>query len=554
MSETKYTAGLYLRLSKDDERAGESVSIENQRLLLTKYAEERGWEIREIYIDDGWSGTTMQRPAFRRMMHDAEEKRINLIIVKDLSRLGRNYIEVGRLTEETLPMLGCRFVALNDSVDSLIGDNDMMVYRNLFNEFYSKDTSKKVRAVKQACMRQGKFLGSCAPFGYKKDPSDKHSLIIDEETAHIVRRIFRMRCAGQSYRGIALAFNGEHVVSPRDLHYRRLGRENPRHGNNLWNDSTIKAIVRSEVYLGHMVQGKYGTASYKNRKLLNKPREQWVRVENTHEPIIGADEWETARMLDEKGYKPRTAARGERSMFVGILKCGDCGFNMRAHYNRGTHKDGSEYSHTSFICGNYGRSGKAACSAHIIGESVLTELVLGTIREHAALADCDEKRITADILRAKNRESEGMLASLKSDFKAAESRLAHLDNVIKTLYEDRVAGVVTEGVFKNLMQKYERERESKSENMPVLKERIARIEKEHCDVGAWPAVIRKHGKLEGLSAETLLELVDVIEVFEPQKINGRRVCRINIVYRFVGNISEAVSGAAETEAYDGKAV
>ena len=156
MSDTKYLAGLYLRLSKDDERAGESVSIENQRLLLTQYVQEKGWEIKETYIDDGWSGTTMQRPAFQRMMCDAEDKRINLIIVKDLSRLGRNYIEVGRLTEETLPRLGCRFVALNDSVDSMLGDNDMMVYRNLFNEFYSKDTSKKVRAVKQSCMRQGK--------------------------------------------------------------------------------------------------------------------------------------------------------------------------------------------------------------------------------------------------------------------------------------------------------------------------------------------------------------------------------------------------------------
>jgi DNA invertase Pin-like site-specific DNA recombinase len=551
MGETKYTAGLYLRLSKDDERAGESVSIENQRLLLVRHAEERGWEIKETYIDDGWSGTTMQRPAFQRMMRDAEEKRINLIAVKDLSRLGRNYIEVGRLTEETLPMLGCRFVALNDSVDSLIGDNDMMVYRNLFNEFYSKDTSKKVRAVKQACMRQGKFLGTYAPFGYKKDPLDKHRLVIDEETAHIVRRMFGMRCAGQSYRGIALAFNEERIPSPRDLRYRRQGKENPYHGNNLWNDSTVKAIVRSEVYMGHMVQGKYGTASYKNRKLLSKPKEEWVRVENTHEPIIGPDEWETARMLDEKGYKPRAAAKGERSVYAGILKCGDCGFNMRAHYDRGTHKDGGAYTRTNFICGNYGRSGKAACSAHVIRESVLTELILGTIREHANKVVCDEKRVIAGIMKARNRESAAVLASCKAELKAAESRLAQLDNIIKTLYEDRVAGVVTESVFGNLMQKYESERKIKSENAAILRARASEEEKRRCDTGSWLDIIRKHTDPETLSKETLLELVDSVEVFEPRKIDGKRVCRIKVVYRFVGDVGETLS---ETEDPDGKAV
>jgi DNA invertase Pin-like site-specific DNA recombinase len=551
MGETKYLAGLYLRLSKDDERAGESVSIENQRLLLTKCAEEKGWGIKEIYIDDGWSGTTMQRPAFLRMMRDAEEKRINLIAVKDLSRLGRNYIEVGRLTEETLPLLGCRFVALNDSVDSLIGDNDMMVYRNLFNEFYSKDTSKKVRAVKQACMRQGKYLGTYAPFGYQKDPLDKHHLIVDEETAAIVRRIFRMRCAGQSYRGIALTFNEEHIASPRDLFYQRLGRENPRHGNNLWNDSTVKSIVRSEVYIGHMVQGKYGTMSYKSRKLLNKPKDQWVRVENTHEPIISPEEWEITRMLDEKGYKPHKAAQGERSIYVGILKCGDCGFNMRAHYERGKHKDGSSYTYTCFLCGNYGRSGKTACSAHIIREPVLTELVLGAIREHAALAVCDEQRVVADIMKAKARESAAMLISCKAELKAAESRLTQLDKVIKTLYEDRVAGIVTETMFKELMQKYELERETKSASVSLLRARESEWEKQRCDVDTWLRMIRKYTELEELTAEILLELLDVIEVFEPQKINGQRVCRVNIVYRFVGSVGEAL---LEAEVCDGKAV
>lgn len=270
MGDKTYQAGLYLRLSKDDLRAGESVSIENQRLLLTKYITEQGWELKETYVDDGYSGTNFQRPGFQRMMRDAEDKIINVIVVKDLSRIGRNYIEVGKLTDETLPALGCRFIALNDSVDTMLGDNDMAVYRNLFNEFYSKDTSKKVRTVKKACMERGQFLGTYAPFGYMKDPLDKHHLIIDEETAHIVRRMFQMRCAGQSFRSIAVQFNGEHIPSPKEIYYRRAGRENPAKENGIWNESTVKVILRNEAYIGHMVQGKSGTISYKNLNLFIK--------------------------------------------------------------------------------------------------------------------------------------------------------------------------------------------------------------------------------------------------------------------------------------------
>ena len=310
MSDKKYTAGLYLRLSKDDERAGESVSISNQRLLLTKYAEEKGWEVGDIYIDDGWSGTNFNRPAFQRMMQDIQDKKINLVIVKDLSRLGRNYLEVGRLTEQTLPKLGCRFVALNDSVDSMLGDNDMMVYRNLFNEFYSKDTSKKVRAVKQACMKQGKYLGTYAPLGYMKDPLNKHHLIVEEEGAAIIRNIFKLRCAGMGHLAIAYKLNRENVPSPRDICYSKLGRVNPSKQNMIWSMATVRSILCSEVYIGNMVQGKHSTVSYKNRTVVNKPEETWVRVENTHEPIIDRDVWETVRAMESTKYKPRPDADG----------------------------------------------------------------------------------------------------------------------------------------------------------------------------------------------------------------------------------------------------
>jgi DNA invertase Pin-like site-specific DNA recombinase len=551
MSERNYLAGLYLRLSKDDERMGESVSIENQRLLLTNYAHEKGWEIHEIYIDDGWSGTNMQRPAFQRMMRDAEDKRINLIIVKDLSRLGRNYIEVGRLTEETLPRLGCRFVALNDSVDSVLGDNDMMVYRNLFNEFYSKDTSKKVRAVKHSCMKQGKYLGTYAPLGYKKDPGNKHHLVIDEETAHIVRRMFGMRVAGATFRSIATTFNDEHIPSPKAIYYGRNGRSNPKKENGLWNESSVKVILRNEVYIGNMVQGKSGTVSYKNHKLVGKPEETWVRVEGTHEPLIAPDVWNMARELDEKSFKPRKAAGGAQSIFVGLLKCADCGFNMRALTRKDPRQDGSVHSAMAFICGNYARSGKSACTVHTIAEDVLTQLVLEEIRERAKLAAYNAHRVADMILKSKSQEAIAYLATYQQQLKSCEERLKKLDGVIATLYEDKVNGIVTDSAFAMLMPKYEREREEKADAVKTLRKKVESCERDSGNVNLWIKLIKNYDGLETLTQKILLELIESIEVSEPEKVNGRRVCSVNIVYRLVGNIGgvfDGMGGASYAEA------
>jgi len=535
MSDTKYTVGLYLRLSKDDERAGESASIENQRLLLTKYVQDKGWEIKDTYIDDGFSGTNFQRPAFKRMIRDAEDKRINLIIVKDLSRIGRNYIEVGRLTEETLPRLGCRFIAMNDSVDSVLGDNDMMVYRNLFNEFHSKDTSKKVRAVKLALMKQGKFLGTYAPLGYKKDSLDKHRLVIDEETAPIVRRIFEMRRGGASSRLIANVLNEECVPSPKSIYYGRSGRSNPRFQNGLWRDSSIKVILRNEAYIGHMVQGKYGTISYKNQKLIGKHQDDWVKVKNTHEPLVSPDVWNMVRELEEKHFKPRKISGEMKNIFVGILKCADCGFNMRANIRKNPRKDGTVHIAMDFKCGSYMRSGKSACTIHTINDNVLKQLVLSEIRSHAALASYDEKRVAAAVLQLRNRENTAYLVTYRRELKACEDRLLRLDNIITTLYEDRVNRVITDTMFSALVKKYEGEREEKAETVKILRCRIEACEQGSGDISEWIKHIRKYIGLETLSQKALLELIERIDVFEAEKVNGQRVCKINITYRFIEN-------------------
>ncbi|MDR0905376.1 MAG: recombinase family protein [Oscillospiraceae bacterium] len=541
MGETKYTAGIYLRLSKDDERIGESVSIENQRLLLTKYAEDRGIDIKNEYADDGWSGTNMNRPAFQRMLRDAEDHVINMIIVKDLSRVGRNYIEVGRLTEETLPRLGCRFVALNDSVDSTLGENDMMVYRNLFNEFYSKDTSKKVRAVKQACMRQGKFLGAYAPIGYKKDPLNKHRLLIDEETAPIVRRIFALRREGTGQRAISNLLNTEHIPSPRELYYSKAGKENPCNTNHLWSKDGVKAILSNEVYLGNLVQGKHGSVSYKNHSLVKKAEEQWVRVENTHEALVSRADWDIVRSLDGRNYKPRPDADGEVKMFTGLLRCADCGFKLRSHISRDKRKDGSINHRVAYICGNYAHSGKAACTVHMVQETALIQLVLDEIREHAAIAAFDEERVVKAILNSKNKESLSLNALHRQQLKMSVDRLAELDRIVRTLYEDRVNGVITETIFKDMMTGFERERAAKEKDVNELRTKVEQCERDVCDVGAWVSAIRKYSALEELTQAILIELIDYIEVFEPESVGKQRICNIRVHYRFVDCVSDALA-------------
>ena len=539
MSDTKYLAGLYLRLSKDDERAGESVSIENQRLLLTQYVQEKGWEIKETYIDDGWSGTTMQRPAFQRMIRDAEDKRINLIIVKDLSRLGRNYIEIGRLTEDTLPRLGCRFVALNDSVDSTLGDNDMMVYRNLFNEFYSKDTSKKVRAVKQSCMRQGKFLGTYAPVGYMKDPLNKHKLVINEETAPIVRRIFKMRVQGIGVRAIANALNEDRIPSPRAIYYQSIGRDTHTlsNGGN-WSKDTVKAILKNEAYIGNMLQGKQGTISYKNQSQVKKPEEQWVRVDGTHEALVSREDWDTVRSLDKRGYKPRPDSEGVVNLFSGLLRCADCGHPFRTHIQQKLYKNGTKGRTVGYICGNYARAGKSVCTIHTINEPVLIQLVLEDIKRHAESVAFDEQRVINTILNSKDNDKIVIDKFNRKQLRVYEDRLAEIDEILRTLYKDRVKGVITEEMFMNMTQDYGRDRSIAKDAVQEYREKIERFDYETCDVNTWIQTIRKYAEIEELSREVLIDLIDNIEIFEAEKVGTHRICKINIVYRFVGEVKE----------------
>jgi DNA invertase Pin-like site-specific DNA recombinase len=528
-----YKVGIYVRLSKDDERAGESVSIENQKLMLTKYCEEQGWNDYSVYCDDGVSGTTFDRPGVSKLIEDAKEGLINLILVKDLSRFGRNYIQVGQFTDYLFPMIGCRFIALNDGVDTIHSDNDIMPFRNLFNEFQSKDTSKKIKAVKQAHAKMGNYLGCYVPYGYKAHPDDKHKFVVEEFAAGVVRKMFAYRRQGFGFRKIARLLNEEHILPPRDYYYQEKGVESKGYRNHLWNDVTVKKMLRSEVYIGHMVQNKRGTLSYKNKKQVDKPKEDWIKVENTHEPIIDMDTWNACAEVDARNYKPRPTKESEISLFGGLLKCMDCGFKMRYSQETHTYPKKGKVKYISYFCGSYARSGRSACSAHIIYLNPLSELVLDDIRHRAKRVLEDEDRVRRELLEQKAKQSDRQLKADKSTLKATEKRLAELEKLTQALYEDKVLGTVPEAVFKNLMVKYEAERVEKQMLVQSLKQKIANTAQDERDIEQYIASIKKYVAVEQLDRGMLLELIKYIEIGERKVVDGQKCRDVVIHYNLV---------------------
>ena len=542
MIEKTYNVGIYCRLSNDDERDGESVSIENQKLLLQRYVREQGWNEIDVYIDDGYSGTNFQRPGVQRLIADAKAKRINVILVKDLSRFGRNYIEFGQYTDYLFPSIGCRFIALNNGIDTMKNDGstDVMCFLNLFNEFYSRDTSKKVKAVKKACAEDGKFMGIHPPYGYKRDPLDKHHFIIDEETAPLIRRMFAMRASGTPFRKIATTLNDEGIQPPGELYYQRQGRSDPRRVNHLWNESTVKVMLRNEAYIGNMVQGKCGTLSYKSKKLVSKPKEDWIRVEGTHEPIISREIWDTVVAIDQKRVRKSDTADGVRSIFTGLVYCADCGFKMRNQVERFTYKDGRPGRYSSFVCGNYSRSGKNACTIHTIYEDVLKQLVLADIREKAQYAEYDRERLLAQIIRMKDKELHSRTASYEQELKTISARVSELERLMQNLYEDKCTGVVPQTVFQTLMKKYETERAQKAAAIPELERKVrTQMENRH-DADRWAEIIRRYTEITELDETILFELVDRIEVGEARKVGKTRIQDVKVFYRYVGCVDGAM--------------
>ncbi len=438
----EHKAAIYVRLSKDDGSINlESESITNQKNLLHQYASEHEFSVVHTYIDDGFSGTNQDRPALKQMLADVVSGKINIVLVKDLSRLGRNYLEVGNLAEVFFPSHGCKLISITEQID------DLLAFRNWFNEHYSRETSKKVKAVKKMLATSGKFLGTYAAYGYKKSSSDKYKLIIDEQTKGVVIKIFELRASGASYTEIANCLNEQKIISPRSYYYQTKRKSNIE---TEWNVSTISQMLKNEVYRGNMVQMKKGTKTYKTRKLTKKPVSEWVRVLNTHEPIISEELWKRVQEIADSKLRTRKKKNGEVSLFSGLLKCGSCGRTMRNQTENGVLKSGEAYRYSSFICSGYSKQGKAFCSPHIIYENALLKIVTETLQVETKKVRLDKNRINQRLGEDHNR----LQASYQFQLENANLKLQKIKKMVPKIYEDYHNQLLPENLFRGLLEQY----------------------------------------------------------------------------------------------------
>ncbi len=529
-----YDVGIYCHLSRDDNNGSlESMSIANQRQVLVDYVNEKGWTLRECYIDDGYSGTNFDRPDFKRMIQDAESGKIDCIITEDLSRLGRNYVEAGYYTEEYFIEHNIRFIAVNDGIDTMNENNDIAAFHHVLNEFYPKQVSKKVRQVKKKSVEQGKFMGSQAPYGYMKSPEDKHILIVDEEAAVIVRRLFNEFASGNSARMIADELNSEGVSAPSTYHYEKARKSHtPRKQKSVWGSATILQILKNQVYIGNMVQGKRQVLSFKTKKRRNVNPESWIVVENTHTPIIERSIWDRVQeKLSQRNKKIRRTKNDSVGLFSGIIKCADCG--MPLAYMR---KHLKECEKGVYRCRRYNNNGREACSSHYIDEKNISAFVLNDIKSYAQLATNQREELAEKLYKALKKTNSSEFSTLSTKVKGIEKRLSELGDRIKSLYEDKCLGKIPEDVALSLMQDFTSEKNDLETELPMLKEKLININETVGNINEWLDMISAYENITELDREIVCGLVDSVTVYEKDKGQKPVTQQIRIEYRFIKNL------------------
>lgn len=541
-----YKVGIYCRLSVDDASnsakaknyipADESVSIENQYELLSKFVMLNGWTEVKSYRDDGYSGGNFQRPGFLEMLEDARHGLINLILVKDLSRLGRDFVEVGRYTDVVFPSLGCRFVSVLDCLDTEGDNTDMLHFRSLMNDYHLKDLSNKVKSVLLAKMRSGQYIAAYAPYGYRKSEEDRHRLVIDEEAAAVVRRMFELRRAGMAYGKIAAVLNSEGILSPRWYWAKLYGNGSCKYAN-LWMYATVKNVLTNEVYTGNLIQNQTGSRSYKDDTMIYKPESEWIRHEALHEAIISPEVWNEVQAINrERTRLSADNAPPKPFLFTGKLVCADCKAPLQGNRETQRRKNGTFKKYVSYFCSRYTASGYGACSRHTIYEMTLAELVLSEIRAHAEALELDEAAMLGRLQVQRTAADAERLESVRQEIGKLRRRVYELEQMTAKLYEDKVCGSISAVSFAVLLEKTEQERRQRTDRLDTLLAEVREYEQSAADIQSWAAVVRKHLHIRELDRETVDELIDRIEVGEKTVVDGKNVRDIKIYYRFVGNI------------------
>ena len=529
---TEAVTALYCRLSRDDELQGDSNSIINQKKILQKYALDHGWKNIRFYIDDGISGTTFNRPGFQEMIADIEAGIVKRVIIKDMSRLGRDYLQVGMYTEVMFPEHDVHFIAVNDGVDSKQGDNEFTPFRNIINEWYAKDTSKKIRAVMKVKGNAGEHLTTNAPYGYMKDPANPKQWVRDNDAANVVYDIGLYVMDGYGPSQIARLLKQRKILTPA-AYYESKGincNVKPQDDPYGWNASTVAHILdRWREYLGHTVNFKTTKKSYKSKKKIQNPESEWVIFENTHEPIWTESIADAVRLARQTRRRP--TKMGEMGMFSGMMFCADCGSIM--YQCRAT---GFRWEQEYYLCAGYRKSRDICGSTHSIRTVILEELILQNLCKVVSYAREQEDQFVKMVMDMDEKERSKGLAKKKKLLTDAEKRISELDRIFKHLYEDNITGKLTDERFKKLSADYEAEQAALQTQANSLREEIQEEERKCANVERFLSIVRKYTEIPELTPHILHEFVEKIVVHaatDPHSKTNRKQ-EVDIYYKGIG--------------------
>ncbi len=534
----RYNTALYMRLSRDDEKYGDSVSIETQRTILQKFASENDLHVYDEYVDDGWSGTNFERPAFQRMMADIESGKVNCVASKDLSRFGREHVMMDYYLEFLFPEKNVRYIAVVENEDTEKGLSDFVPFKNLFNEWFAKDTSRKVKTALRAKHAAGERTFAYAPLGYKRNPEIKNAIVIDEDSKWIIEKIFDLAVHGAGAAKIAKLLIAQQVPTAGFLNFQRYGTfaniyaGQPEEKSYAWTISQVKNILRDETYIGNTVHMRQTNISYKNKKRKRLPKEEWIRVENTHEGIVSREVF--FQIQEQIGTRRREMKDATTQIFAGLVRCADCGWSMSFGTNK---QNKTPYSY--FNCTSYRQFGKVegGCTAHYVRYDVLYTYVLARIQYWAGVAQMDEQVLLDHLLRSGDKERAAAYKRQTAELTNAEKRKADMDKKFIKLYEDWSSGRITEYNFNMLSQRYQQEQQELMDKIERLKANLTAEQKTTVDAQKWVELIKQYANPTELTAELLNTLIEKIVVHEATKgEDGMREQEIEIYYRFIGKI------------------
>ena len=532
-SPSNLITALYCRLSRDDGTDAESNSISNQKSLLSRYAQEHGYTHPQFYVDDGWSGANFNRPSFHRMINDIEEGKIGTVIVKDMSRFGRDYLNVGLYTEIRFPEAGIHFIAINDGVDSdSAASNDFTPFRNIMNEWYCRDISKKIRSSLRAKIASGKHTNARVPYGYYIK-GDHQNWIVDEEAAEIIREIYRLFISGMSMRQIVLRLN-QQGIDPPNRHRLKIGMASQKEYENLhcknvpegWRMAAIITILDRYEYCGHTVCNRYTKLSYKSKKIIELPESEWIITKNTQEPIIDEETWQTAKRIRQKGRRSRQDR--DKGPLNGFLFCKDCGSKLYFHYAPKLKRPGF------YNCGRYQMY--QDCTLHYIRMYVVEEIVLEQVRRVCRMAQADEEEFARMVRKRMDSQEETEQRKREHALTETQLRLAEIDHIIDQLYEDKVAGTLSAERFSRMLSRYEEEQLQLAEKNEELRNAVNKARKESGAVDQFLRVVRETTCPDVLTPELVGNLIDRVEVGETYMEGDVKKQDIRILFNFIGEV------------------